>query len=915
MTLTEALYTLAIGPIELLFGTIFSIIYRFCYSPGITIIFLSIFVNLLVLPLYRRADAMQKEEHEKEAKLKPWIDHINKTFDGDERFMMLQAYYRENHYKPTDTLKGSVSLLLEIPFFMAAYRYLSRLVMLQERPFGPILDLGAPDGLLKIGGIAVNVLPILMTLINFISAAIYLKGYPLKNKIQTYGLAIIFLVLLYQSPSGLVLYWTCNNIFSLLKNIVNQTKNPKKVLSISAFALGTIMLVFVLIKQPFDSWLKRIFLIVVCLLMQMPVWLKILFRKGITLPEMQESKTDDQLFYLSAAFMAVLTGSLICTEVIKSATLDFVNVANVYSPLWYVLKTLLYGIGTFVIWFGIYYKLMSGFSRIIMSLALWIISGCSIVNYMFFGMERGNLSTELVFDKFPTDSLKECLINLLVLLAVSCVLFIVWKTKRTFAKGIMLTLGISACVMSLVNVQAIAKSINEFTASIGDKEELIPNITLSKTGKNVIILMMDRSLGYFIPFMIEEKPELIEKFAGFTYYPQMLSFANKTNEGLPGIYGGYEYTPENINKRDDIPLMEKHNEALLMMPRLFHDAGYEVSVLDPSYANYKWIPDVSIYRQYPGIFAYNVNGYFSSPEVFERTNEARKRNFFCYSIYKISPLIAQPTLYTEGMYNDVDTMTYNKMAIQYLEDLLTAKGINGYFESTYNVLLNLPSLTKAVEEPVNTYTTLDNQATHEPTLLQMPDYTLSPFVYNSEYDSIPITRTSGDGRELILDTKDRILAYHVNMGSFLMLGEWMDYLREIGVYDNTRIIIVSDHGTELNYPEFKFGEQYNEEILAYNSVLMVKDFDSDVFTIDEQFMTTADVPTIAMEGLILDPVNPATGTPITNEEKFSFEHKMQAVDDWDTNENNGNTFIPSKWFSYQGDDIYDKENWTYIGIY
>jgi membrane protein insertase Oxa1/YidC/SpoIIIJ len=34
-------------------------------------------------------------------------------------------------------------------------------------------------------------------------------------------MALIFLVLLYNSPSGLVLYWTCNNIFSLGKNLAS----------------------------------------------------------------------------------------------------------------------------------------------------------------------------------------------------------------------------------------------------------------------------------------------------------------------------------------------------------------------------------------------------------------------------------------------------------------------------------------------------------------------------------------------------------------------------------------------------------------------------------------------------------------------------------------------------------------------
>ena len=78
-----------------------------------------------------------------------------------------------------------------------------------------------------------------MTLINIIAGAIYTKGFKAKDKIQIYGMALLFLVVLYNSPSGLVVYWTMNNVFSLVKNIFYKIKNPLKVLYIlmAAFVL------------------------------------------------------------------------------------------------------------------------------------------------------------------------------------------------------------------------------------------------------------------------------------------------------------------------------------------------------------------------------------------------------------------------------------------------------------------------------------------------------------------------------------------------------------------------------------------------------------------------------------------------------------------------------------------------------
>ena len=173
---SQILYSLIIGPLELFFEVVFAIANRIINNPGLSIITLSLAMNFLVLPLYKRADAMQEEERLISERLKKGIAHIKKTFKGDERFMMLQTYYRQNNYKPSYALRGSLSLLLQVPFFIAAYRFLSGLALLRGVSFGPIADLGAPDALIHVGNVSINVLPILMTLINMVSGAIYKIG-------------------------------------------------------------------------------------------------------------------------------------------------------------------------------------------------------------------------------------------------------------------------------------------------------------------------------------------------------------------------------------------------------------------------------------------------------------------------------------------------------------------------------------------------------------------------------------------------------------------------------------------------------------------------------------------------------------------------------------------------------------------
>ena len=100
MSILEILHKLVLGPIELLFDVIFSFAMGATESPLLSVILLSVAVNFLVLPLYRKADALQKEEQETAKRLKPRIDQIREAFSGDERFMILQTFYRQNHYKP-----------------------------------------------------------------------------------------------------------------------------------------------------------------------------------------------------------------------------------------------------------------------------------------------------------------------------------------------------------------------------------------------------------------------------------------------------------------------------------------------------------------------------------------------------------------------------------------------------------------------------------------------------------------------------------------------------------------------------------------------------------------------------------------------------------------------------------------------
>ena len=879
MSLFSILETLLIGPLKLIFEIIFELAHRLIRHPGLAIIALSLVMNILVLPLYKRADAMQEKARDMEAKLRDGVAHIKKTFSGDERMMILQTYYRQNNYSPLSALNGSVSLLLEIPFFMAAYQFLSHLEVLNGVSLGPIRDLGAPDGLIVIGSLSINLLPFLMTFINVISSALYLKGFPLKTKIQLYGMALFFLVFLYTSPSCLVFYWTLNNVFSLGKTLVYKVIRSPKFEERRALRKQT---------------------------------------KTMAHAEQEEEgrdiATDKKGFVLGTLFLTVLIGVLIPSTYIAASPQEYIDLTYFHNPLWYVVSAGCLAAGFFLVWLRVFYWLASPKGKVIFEKVVWIFCGVLLVNYMFFGTKLGVISSALQYEESMEFTVWEYVLNLLVLTAVGVAIYFALKHWKRAVATILLTAIIAITGMSGLNLVTIKTSVDEISQDQTIQEEVMPHFQLNKNGKNVIVLMLDRAMGQYIPYLLNERPDLKDMFAGFTYYSNVISFGGFTNVGTPALLGGYEYTPVEMNKRDDELLVTKHNEALKVMPVTFLNHGFKVTVCDPVYANYQWIPDLSIYDEYPEIQKFITKGKFGSVEQKRAAIQNNHRNFFCFSLMKTMPLFVQPGIYDYGRY--LQSVSYTSDVVYSTQNCLNtsvASGLHKDFMEAYNVLDNLSNMTKVTAGGENTFLFMANDITHDPMLLQEPSYKPMLHVNNTQYDEGHTNRFTVNGITLKVEDSLQMSHYHTNMAALLQLGKWFDYLRANGVYDNTKIILVSDHGRYLGQLDeliMDDGKDEYKDVELYYPLLMVKDFGSKKFTTSDEFMTNGDVPTLAMKDVIKNPVNPFTGKPINNEEKTAHDQFIIMTGKWSVSTNDGYTYLPSRWASVK-DNLWEKDNWTF----
>lgn len=878
MSFPEFLSLLTIKPLELIFEIIYSIANRYTGNVALSIVVLSLVVNLLVLPLYARADKIQAEASEKQKGMEKWVKHIRKTFHGEERLMMLQTYYRQNNYNPLSVLLESVPLLLQVPFFIAAYNFLSGLEMLEGMPLGPIRDLSMPDALFMIGRFPINVLPILMTVINIVSGMIYTKNQTLKLKLQIIGMALVFLVLLYNSPSGLVFYWTCNNIFSLLKNIVTEIiKLVKKKAAVSAASAQKTS------EKDTENTAESI---------------------AEKTAAGSKKKNDKWVFFAGALFMIVLLGAYIPTNIIKASTQEFVEISNPQNPLHYVLYSVLFATGTFGIWLSIFYFLAHKRGRRYFERGIWMVCGISVTNYLVAGSFMGLISSSLQYSRMPEFGKKKIVLSLFISAVIIALMIFIAKKNMAILRAIALAGVLSILILTGVNMVKIGNDYKKLSY-LQSEDNLRPVIPLSKTGKNVMVLMMDRALATDVEYILKEKPELREQFSGFTYYPNTVSFGAYTNFGAPALYGGYEYTPQAMNERSEELLSDKHDEALKVLPVLFEENDYKVTVCDPPYAGYYWIPDLTIYEEYPGITAMNTIGRFDedAPEDAISKEQIRRRNFFCHSLMKAFPLPLQSFIYDYGLYNNLEYRVSAKGDPKY-----TSAGYNQEFLDSYLVLENLSEMTK-IEEEGNTFLMLTNGSTHEPCILQEPDYVPAKYVDNTEYHQNDAERFTIDGKTLRMESPDQVMHYDINMAAFTKLGEWFDTLKEYGVYDNTRIIIVADHGRNMHYFDLVTEDGLDAEYFL--PLMMVKDFDAKEFSVSDEFTTNADTPAYATAGIIDNPINPFTGNPLDAHEKKE-EVTVFYSEDWNTDYNNGTVFLPGKWYSVK-ENPYDMKNWSFAG--
>jgi YidC/Oxa1 family membrane protein insertase len=851
-------------------------------------------VSVFTLPLYFAAEKWQRLERDTQKRFGPKIAKIKAVFKGDEQYLVLSAYYRQNHYHPVYALRSTFGLLIQIPFFIAAYSCLSNMAQLRGASFFFIRDLGSPDGLFHFGGFSVNFLPVLMTLINCAAGAIYTRGFQTKEKIQLYGMAGIFLILLYHSPSGLVLYWTANNVFSLAKNILQKNRYAGKIIFGTTVLFAALLDFYLLFFQRGDLPKRLLAMALFSWVFFIPLIKKISTLRMRKVPAISEKPGLPAVsFFLSTIILFLLTGIIIPSSLIASSVIEFSFLGSFASPFPFILHTALQAAGIFLFWAIACYLLLPSPVKRGITVCMVFAAAIALVDVFLVSENFGFLTNTLIFsDPKPlgTNPIQSAA-NAAGIAAVSGILTFLLLRKKTAAVNPALMVALlSLAVFGITNSVRISQGFAAARAEYEDNTAMTlePVYHFSKTGKNVVLMMIDCVIGAYVPYIFEEKPELREDFAGFAWYPNCVSFADHTLVGALPVFGGYEYTPAAVNERDTVPLVEKQKEAYLLLPTLFSDAGYSVTVTDPPFDNYQ-LSNLSIFQDYPDIKAENLLGKYTSHwmQTHPSANaidiaSLLQNKLIRFSFFKSAPVFLRGFMYDDGGWLALENSAQN--------------GITPSLINDYALFDTLPHITGAGETG-SAYMSIYNHLPHGAALLQTPDYTPP-----SSGAEVPVNRSTS-----ILANDGR---YNTTMAAFLLLGKWFRKLKELDVYDNTRLILVSDHGRgNTDYPGNSTLPD-GSRLQSYNALLMVKDFQANTpLSTGASFMTNADAALFAVDSLFDNPVNPFTKKLLqSDKEQGAYIATIPALSTYRHSKFTYN--IGKNEWLHVHDNIFDVHNWS-----
>jgi len=204
-----------------------SLIHSFVPNWGWSIVIMTIIIKLVFWPLTGKAAESQKGM----AKIQAPMAELKKKYEKNPQKLQQETMklFREHGVNP---LAGCFPVLIQMPIFLGLFYMLRTAAELRYESFLWVADLSQADTIAVVAGFPINLFPILMGVTMFYQMQIMPvspTADPLQQKIFKF-MPFIFLVFLYNFSSGLVIYWTTQNILTIIQQkMIHSKKEPIEV--------------------------------------------------------------------------------------------------------------------------------------------------------------------------------------------------------------------------------------------------------------------------------------------------------------------------------------------------------------------------------------------------------------------------------------------------------------------------------------------------------------------------------------------------------------------------------------------------------------------------------------------------------------------------------------------------------------
>lgn len=440
-----------------------------------------------------------------------------------------------------------------------------------------------------------------------------------------------------------------------------------------------------------------------------------------------------------------------------------------------------------------------------------------------------------------------------------------------------------------------------YTQNVQDSNTLQPYekelFSYSKTEKNIVVMVLDMFSGSHMHPLLEQFPEFKTNLDGFVLFDNAISTTNSTIHSIATLIGGEHYAVYNMNARKD-NLADSITEAFGVIGDTFvkngYDVGYFMADLSTRFDKAKtYNNNITLIQNARAYASYYYN---SNPHIKERMSkqilakkDGAKFLLLHTGLFRFAPeLFFRPRIYNSGAWLLGDENLSNQQAA--LE-----------FASSFYAFTHLHN----TESKKPTFKYLHSLMTHLPYTLSFQNGECVPFTQDSIFDTYP----HKDMMNYVVKEYERAYFQHYDTEACALsyLSDFVQWLKENGIYDNTQIFVVSDHS---GFDDIEIPYSVSQKGHRPVSLFLFKDFDtSGKLKLDSRLMANYDSPSIFCDNL-------PNGCPNVPKNILSNYPKNRNIIStipihWDISLHKKNEWLINHYFQVKG-NIYDESSWQDI---